>query len=139
MLRQIQKAIKRLSLGFYVIGTCGDPRKDIAEIVSVKPDIFIYEMETGGIRMMNTLRKNGIENAFIAVSPSQSGSLTRDFFTFGGFDYWRETFDGCAGGYVHEGLVKETLEKYERLRRNGEELVPARRNYSPPNRCKRFQ
>jgi response regulator of citrate/malate metabolism len=124
VIRKIQKAIKRLKLGFYVIGACADARKALDEIVSIKPDVFIYEIEMGGIWLMRILRKNGIENAFIAVTPSQSFTLTRDFFSSGGFDYWPIPLD--------ESLIKETLLMYERLRRSGEQLVPARADYSPP-------
>jgi response regulator of citrate/malate metabolism len=126
----IQKTIKRLNLGFHVVGTCPDARKAIDEIVSMKPDVFIYTVENGGIYLMRILRKNGIENAFVAITPSKEFTMMRDFFAFGGFDYWLTP--------LSEGAVKETLTNYEQKRRYGEDLVPMRANYLPPNRKPRM-
>jgi response regulator of citrate/malate metabolism len=123
VLQMIQKTIKRLKLGFNVIGTCPDARKAIDEILSVKPDVLIYEVENGGVYMMRILRKNGIENAFVAITPSKEFTMVHDFFSFGGFDYWPTP--------LSEGAIKETLTEYENKRRSGEELVSIRAHYSP--------
>lgn len=76
--------------GFKVVGYTTNPGKAIEDIVALKPEVVICELdlsETDGITLMQKVKKAGIDCDFILLAGTRTLDLMRRFFHSGGCDY----------------------------------------------------
>ena len=78
-----KKAFPWREHGFDVIGSHTDPGKAMAEIVTLKPALVIYEWRIGGVRLINKLRAAGADCEFAVLTDYKSFTAVRDFFVNG--------------------------------------------------------
>jgi two-component system response regulator YesN len=76
--------------GFDVIGSSNDPELAFEEIVRIKPDLVICDAvftRIGGIGLMNSVKRAGLNCEFMLLTASRSHDTVRSFFKSGGLDY----------------------------------------------------
>jgi ActR/RegA family two-component response regulator len=125
VIRDIRRLLRRPDISLGLLGHCADAKKAVHEIRKARPDMVIYDWKLGRLWLMNMVRAEGLDCAFILLMDFPSGVDARDFVARGGFDCWPKPLD--------ERDVIRSLDDFTNKRSRGEDLIPMRAEY-PPSR-----
>jgi YesN/AraC family two-component response regulator len=90
VLEDMKRSIPWQEYGFFIAGVNSDPQTAREEILAIKPEAVFTDIKMPrltGLELIATLRTEGIESEFVAVSAYEDFHYARKLLLYGGFDY----------------------------------------------------
>jgi response regulator of citrate/malate metabolism len=103
-IKETERIIRENVSELKIVGFNTDAKAAFLEIISLKPDIVVFEWimpQIDGINLMRKIKRTGYDCAFILLTRAESFTAVRELFTSGGIDYWMKPLELKT---IYEGL-----------------------------------